>query len=642
MSSIAILRKRKIFIPDHYCFTLGTICVDRVDSGENTMSIRFQLLVALNILILFSNPNSLLAESSSIQWRDWNPSVFDEAKTSKKLVLLNLRAVWCHWCHVMEEQTYTDLRMTKLLSEKIIPVAVDQDARPDLSGRYRRYGWPATIIFGSDGTELAKRAGFIEADELVQLLERLHRQPIPEKSDQVLVNHDYAETALLDSSLRRELLERFFSTTDEKLGGLNVAKRTIDPDTVEYALKHSGETDARYQNIAVTTLNANLKLIDPVWGGVYQYSTHRDWDHPHFEKIMSSQATSLRLYAAAYGRFADETYLSAAHRVTGYLNSFLRSPSGAYYTSQDADAIPGKKATGYFELDDSARRKIGVPRVDTAIYARENGWAISALLGLYAVTNDEEVLEAAKKAADWIVKHHRLQGGGFRHSAQDQTGPYLGDSLAMGEAALDFYTATGDRTWLQEASTTGDFIAKAFRDDKGDVGFTTAVLQSKSPLAPVLRLDENIAMARFANLLFHYTGNQAYKLLAERALRYIGTPKIALSTLTEPGVLLAAEEFASDPLHITVVGAKDDPAAAALHAAGLRYPAFYKRLEWWDKKEGPLMHNDVDYPALPKAAAFICTERRCSLPITKPEGIAKVIAQLLDQQRIASSPKQSK
>jgi len=128
-------------------------------------------------------------------------------------------------------------------------------------------------------------------------------------------------------------------------------------------------------------------------GGVCQYSTDGDWDHPHFEKIMQMQAENLRTYAAAYALWHDLSYLHAAKKVRNYLQNFLTSSAGAFYASQDADLVPGKHSAEYFKLSDSNRRKRGTPRIDQHIYSRENGWAVNALTTLYAVTDDKALLK---------------------------------------------------------------------------------------------------------------------------------------------------------------------------------------------------------------------------------------------------------
>src|SRR5260370_5335587 len=149
------------------------------------------------------------------------------------------------------------------------------------------------------------------------------------------------------------------------------------------------KNDARAEHMARQTLAEQLHLLDPAWGGVYQYSTDGDWNSPHFEKIMQMQAENLRIYSLAYAQWRDPQYLHAAQELQRYLRTFLTSPTGAFYTSHDADLVDGKHSADYFALRDAQRRKLGIPRVDKAIYARENGWAINWLVPLYATTRSK-------------------------------------------------------------------------------------------------------------------------------------------------------------------------------------------------------------------------------------------------------------
>src|SRR2546430_13534532 len=98
---------------------------------------------------------------TAIAWQPWSDAAFEQARREKKFVMLDLEAVWCHWCHVMDETTYQDETVKRLMAERYIAVRVDQDSRPDLSNRYEDYGWPATIVFGPDGGEIVKRRGYL-------------------------------------------------------------------------------------------------------------------------------------------------------------------------------------------------------------------------------------------------------------------------------------------------------------------------------------------------------------------------------------------------------------------------------------------------------------------------------------------------
>lgn len=158
-------------------------------------------------------------------------------------------------------------------------------------------------------------------------------------------------------------------------------QKFIDADSLEYALAHA-RTEPRQAAMARRTLSAATALIDPVWGGVFQYSDQRDWHSPHFEKLMSFQAQYVRLYAQGYRLLGDPGFLEAARSIDRYVEDFLTSADGVVYTSQDADVDAQLTGHRFYAMDDAARRRQRQLRVDTRVYARENGWMISAWAAL--------------------------------------------------------------------------------------------------------------------------------------------------------------------------------------------------------------------------------------------------------------------
>jgi uncharacterized protein len=564
-------------------------------------------------------PNSAHRESN-LNWRPWSDAIFAEAKSGHQFVLLDLEAVWCHWCHVMDATTYSDPQVIKLLQAHYITIKVDQDSRPDLSNRYEDYGWPATVVFDGDGHEIVKRQGYLEPEEMASMLRAIIDDPTPGPSVQPESKLELPVAALLTPRSREELMKNFFAGYDDKHGSWGTNQKLLDWDSVEYAMDLSRlKNDARTEHMARQTLTEQLHLLDPAWGGVYQYSTDGDWNSPHFEKIMQMQAENLRIYSLAYARWTDPQNLHAAQEIRRYLQTFLTSPTGAFFTSQDADLVEGKHSADYFALSDAQRRKLGVPRVDQHIYARENGWAINGLVTFYAATGDSTALDEALRATRWVIANRSLPGGGFRHGSADSSGPYLGDTISMARAFLTLYGATGDRQWLAHAQDAVRFIAGNFRDARG-AGFFTARPSGQSGV-PHSERDENVMVARTANLLFRYTGNAEYDRIARDAMRYLSA-KPVVDRLPASSALLADLEIGSEPLHLTVVGHKDDTTAQNLFQACLRYPSDYKRLEWWDPREGRLPNPDVQYPELKQAAAFICTSHTCSPPIFEPDKLA--------------------
>ncbi len=564
-------------------------------------------------LWIFFFATLLVADAPApIEWRAWSDDVFAQAKRENKFVLLDLEAVWCHWCHVMAETTYKDPKVVALMRSKYIAVRVDQDSRPDLSNRYEDYGWPATVVFDGKGQEIIKRSGYIAPTQMAAVLQAIIDDPSPGPSVRPEPPIQFGKETQLTPALRAGLRKSYVAQYDSKYGSWGFGQKFLEWNSAEYAFALALQGDPQNERMFRQTLTAQLQLVDPVWGGVYQYSTGGDWKEPHFEKIMAMQAENLRIYALGYTKWKDPSYLKAAQDIERFLSAFLMSPEGAFYTSQDADIVEGEHSAAYFALNDAGRRKQGVPRVDKHVYARENGWAINALATLYAATGDAKYLNQATKAANWIVKNRALDGGGFRHDSRDTAGPYLGDTLAMGRAFLQLYAVTGDRAFLGRAEDAAKFIVANFRDPAA--GFLTTKTPTDHAYKPHPERDENIVLARFANLLYRYTAQQSYRAIRSHATRYLDAPGIA-KFLPTGGVLLADLEASTEPLHITIVGPKDSPAARSLFLAASAYPGSYKRVEWWDPREGALPNPDVTYPERKEPSAFVCTGSSCSAPI---------------------------
>lgn len=551
--------------------------------------------------------------ADDVRWSNWDNDLFARATAEKRFVILDLEAVWCHWCHVMEQTTYSDKAVQSLLASNYLPVRVDQDANPDLSNRYGDWGWPATIVFGPDGTEIAKIRGYIEPERMQALLKAVIDDPSPGPSVGEAFEVKPSASAFLNKEQRAEFTKNFDESYDDKLGGWGDGQKFIDADSMDLTISQAEAGDANAARRARQTFDAAMALIDPVWGGAFQYSEPGSWTHPHFEKIMSFQAQYLRQYSQAYAQWKDPKYLAAARDVERYLTTFLLSPDGAFYVSQDADLNRDTDGHKYYALSDGERRKLGLPRIDTNVYARENGWAISGLAAYYDVTNDPNILAIAERAAKWVNDNRALPEGGFRHGDKDRGGPFLGDTLAMGQAFLDLYAASGDRVWLTDAAKAGDFVA-TFRDEAGGF-FTSKTSEGKTGVfaKPAKLIDDQVEVARFMNLLNRYFAKESYREQATYAMRYLASASTEMPRPL-PGVLLADEELTIEPTHMTIVGHKDDPRAQSLHALARALPARYKRLEWLDLREGSLPNPDVEYPDLGEPAAFACSNRICSYP----------------------------
>ena len=173
---------------------------------------------------------------------------------------------------------------------------------------------------------------------------------------------------------------------------------------------------------------------------------------------------------------------------------------------------------------------------------------ITSLAELYAASGDKKYLDAAVRSAEWVMAHRGLDGGGFRHDELDAAGPYLGDTMAMGQAFLALYQVTADKQWLDRAKATVSFIAANFSARNG-AGYLTSKAPTDKYSQAFAERDENVALARFANALYRETGDTKAQAVTEQTMRYLVTPVIATRPLSG-GELLAVYETTHAPLHV--------------------------------------------------------------------------------------------
>jgi hypothetical protein len=573
-------------------------------------------------------------EPAALHWQPWSDAAFREARAQNKFVLLDLEAVWCHWCHVMDDVTYRDPVVVRLLNQRYVLVKVDQDARPDISNRYQDYGWPATIVFAANGSEIVKRQGYIPPRPMSSMLQAIIDDPSPGPSVEKETEFHPAANSAISPALLTRIQSAYENQYDKPVAGWGFGHKFLDGESAEYALRLAARGNALYEGRLTATLHSATALLDPVWGGMYQYSVGGDWSEPHFEKLIYIQANALRVYSLTYAHSQNPEDLSAAQSVHRYVVDFLASPeTGAFYVSQDADLHDGEENASYFKLSDAERRAQGIPRVDKHIYARENGWMIAALCDYFAATGDASALAEAQRAADWIARNRELPGGGFRHDEADPAGPYLGDTLAMGQAFLALFNVTGDRADLKAAVAAAEYIAAHFAPVSPGTGFVTSRKPTDAAFLPHPDRDENIGLARFTSMLAFATDSPRFRETAAEAMRYLAAESVALRPMSA-GILLANEDMTESPLHVTVVGSPTNPDTVALYTAALRSIASHELIELRDPSDPAPLPTSVDYPVLSRPALYLCTARACSSPVFHEQDVRKKIehAQLQPKQ----------
>lgn len=566
------------------------------------------ILIAIVITVLAARPLSAAPANDVLPWQAWSEEVFKQAAREKKFVLLSLQSWWCPWCHTMNVETYADPETRAYLLQHFIPVLVDQDSRPDISQRYERWGWPATIIFAADGTEIVKLRGFYSAKFFLPILQETVKDPSP--VDYGTTGGPERERTLatgLDQTQRQEILDFIDKAYDRENGGWGKSK-LVDGPTLTWALDRARGGDAEAVRRARDTIDQLQKMVDRETGAVSQVSLAADWSKPAREFPMFATEAALKAFSYAYALWGDAGHRRSADRIVAYLRDRMRDANGGFYTSLGLER--------------------GQPGVDKNQYARENGQAIAGLVAYYDATGDRAALDMAIAAARWALANRQRPEGGFRHGEKDAAGPYLADSLTMGWALLALHRSTGERQWLNEAGRAGDFIAANFIEARTG-GFVAAA----TPPASIIKTldkqkDDNVLAVRLFNLLHFYTGQARHREIAEAGMGYLTSPAVLGAFAFLPDVLQAEDELRNEPVHVTIIGPRDDARTAALYRSALAYPMTHKRAELWDRREGKLANLDVEYPDYPEPAAFACTRNFCSLPVTAPADIAAQLDRL--------------
>jgi uncharacterized protein len=269
-------------------------------------------------------------------------------------------------------------------------------------------------------------------------------------------------------------IERLDFFWDEKQGGWGLRRKVpIGMNVVWELTRATKESIGR----ADFTLTKQRALIDPVWGGIYQYSAAADWNAPHFEKLMTYQAANLEAFSRGFTATRRPEHLADARAIHRYLIERLRSAEGTFFVNQDADvnahdrSKPFVDGHVFYALDDAQRTALGTPWVDTHVYAAENGKAISALLAFHAASG--EGLADAQRAARVLAQTHVLASGAVKHEASSsEKGPFfLDDAAALGLAFSQLARATCDPVFDELARRIMGFLQSSLAAPDGALFF---------------------------------------------------------------------------------------------------------------------------------------------------------------------------
>ena len=324
-----------------------------------------------------SSPYLLQHKDNPVDWYPWGPKAFEKATRENKPIFLSIGYSTCHWCHVMEDESFEDDEVAAALNKSFVPIKVDREERPDVDNIYMsvcqmmsgRGGWPLTVLMTPDkkpffaGTYLPKnrrgqQMGLLELLEKVRILWQEQRDGLMDQADEITGHLQRAVTESAgDEQPGEDALGRAYrqlhQNYDPDHGGFGTAPKFPAPHNLLYLLRHAhrtGTTAARDRVLHTLDRMRLGGIYDHVGGGFHRYSTDREWLLPHFEKMLYDQATQVLAYSEAYQITERDAYAATVRDVLRYVHRDMQSPEGAFYSAEDADSLTpdGEREEGAF------------------------------------------------------------------------------------------------------------------------------------------------------------------------------------------------------------------------------------------------------------------------------------------------------
>jgi uncharacterized protein YyaL (SSP411 family) len=305
------------------------------------------------------------ARHQPVNWQPWGEAAFARAQAENKPILLDIGAVWCHWCHVMDRESYENPEMAERINRLFVPVKVDRDERPDVDARYQaavsaisgQGGWPLTAFLTPDGRpyfggtyfppdERFGRPGFARVLETMAQVWRDRRDEALESAASVMAAIEHNESfsgrgADLSLALVDKIAGSILSQFDPRHGGFGSQPKFPHPAALDLLLEVAMNRDnVQARDAFVKTLEKMARggVYDHLAGGFHRYSVDERWGVPHFEKMLYDNTELLRNYVHGFQSFVREDFLLTAVEIVGWLDDWMTDrDNGGFYASQDAD-----------------------------------------------------------------------------------------------------------------------------------------------------------------------------------------------------------------------------------------------------------------------------------------------------------------
>ncbi|WP_224484356.1 thioredoxin domain-containing protein [Robertkochia aurantiaca] len=444
-----------------------------------------------------------------VHWMEWGEEALAKAKKENKPLLISIGYASCHWCHVMEEESFMDSIVAQKINTQFVPVKVDREERPDIDMIYMnaamllngRGGWPLNV-FALPGGEPFFAGTYFPKEQWLQVLEKVHEtwtnkestvREQAEKLTRGIKSRELIEVEATESEMSKKDYQNLFPIwkeyTDAERGGFNQTQKFPMPAAWEFLMQYAFLTgEEEPMELVTTTLNHMSAggIYDHLGGGFARYATDPEWKVPHFEKMLYDNAQLLSLYSKGFKITENPEYARVVKETAAFMNRRLRSPEGGFFSSLNADS-EGEEGRYYVWKDEDLRNLLSDAEYDliSAYYqtSEAGNWEsgknvlyIAPSQGQFSGAMDESELKLLQQARNTLLIERQTR---IRPSTDNKILTSW-NALAI-SGFLEAYKALGDESYLNTARETAGFILESQMSEEGALKRNRIDGQSNTP-----------------------------------------------------------------------------------------------------------------------------------------------------------------
>ncbi len=448
-----------------------------------------------NELINETSPYLLQHAHNPVNWKPWSDTALSQAKKEGKLVLISVGYAACHWCHVMEHESFEDSTVAAVMNQNYINIKVDREERPDIDQVYMsavqlmtgRGGWPMNVIALPDGrpvwggTYFPKGAWINALKQLQGIYEKDPQKLIDyaDKLEEGIQNSDLIEINTnelrFDKDTIQKTVAQWSKSFDRKKGGTERVPKFMMPNNYQFLLRYAHQTNDKklleFVNTTLTKISYG-GVYDHIGGGFSRYSTDAKWHIPHFEKMLYDNAQLVSLYSDAYLLTKNEWYKQVVYETLEFVQRELTSKEGAFYSSLDADSLTPEgeleEGTYYVWTTDELKTLLGNDYELFKSYYNINAygsWENNHYVLIrkdanadFVTTNKISKDDLIKKIASWKKTLLPYREKRIRPRLDDKT--LTSWNALMLKSYVDAYRVFGEEEFLTAALSNANFIKK--------------------------------------------------------------------------------------------------------------------------------------------------------------------------------------